>query len=34
GLFLDFTRRRGIDRNSFLEFKRELTDRTDLGIST
>ncbi|GAH35637.1 unnamed protein product, partial [marine sediment metagenome] len=34
GLFLDFTHRRGINRNSFLEFKRELTDRTDLGIST
>jgi len=34
GLFLDFTRRQGINRNSFLDFKRELTDRTDLSVST
>ena len=34
GLFLDFTHRCGINRNSFLDFKRELTDRTDLSVST
>lgn len=34
GLFLDFTRKQGINRNSFLDFKRELTDRTDLSVST
>ncbi|MBA7541907.1 Tyrosine recombinase XerC [subsurface metagenome] len=34
GLFLDFTRKHGINRNSFLDFKRELTDRTDLSVST
>jgi integrase/recombinase XerC len=34
GLFLDFTRERGFNRNSFLEFKRYLTGRTDLAVST
>ncbi|RXG64767.1 site-specific integrase, partial [Candidatus Atribacteria bacterium 1244-E10-H5-B2] len=34
GLFLDFTRRQGINRNSFLDFKRELAERTDLAVST
>ena len=34
GLFLDFTRKHGINLNSFLDFKRELTDRTDLSVST
>ena len=34
GLFLDFTRTRGFNRNSFLEFKRSLAERTDLAVST
>ena len=34
GLFLDFTRERGFNRNSFLEFKRALAERTDLAVST
>jgi len=34
GLFLDFTQERGLNRNSFLEFKRYLSDRTDLAVST
>ncbi len=34
GLFLVFVRRNGLDRNSFLSFKRELADRTDISIST
>lgn len=34
GLFLDFTREHGINRNSFLDFKRDLTERTDLSVST
>jgi len=34
GLFLDFTKERGFNRNSFLEFKRYLADRTDLAVST
>jgi len=34
GLFLDFTRERGFNRNSFLEFKRSLAERTDLAVAT
>lgn len=34
GLFLDFTSERGFNRNSFLEFKRNLAERTDLAVST
>ncbi len=34
GLFLDFTYERGFNRNSFLEFKRALAERTDLAVST
>ena len=34
GLFLDFTNKRGFNRNSFLEFKRALAERTDLAVST
>ena len=34
GLFLDFTKERGFNTNSFLEFKRYLKDRTDLAVST
>ena len=34
GLFLDFTGERGFNRNSFLEFKRSLAERTDLSVAT
>lgn len=34
GLFLDFTGERGFNRNSFLEFKRSLAERTDLAVAT
>ena len=34
GLFLNFTSDRGFNRNSFLEFKRYLAERTDLAVST
>jgi len=34
GLFLDFTNEHGFNRNSFLEFKRALAERTDLAVST
>ena len=34
GLFLAFTSERGFNRNSFLEFKRALAERTDLAVST
>lgn len=34
GLFLDFTQERGFNRNSFLEFKRSLAERTDLSVAT
>jgi len=34
GLFLAFTGERGFNRNSFLEFKRSLAERTDLAVST
>lgn len=34
GLFLDFTKEQGFNRNSFLEFKRSLAERTDLAVST
>jgi len=34
GLFLTFTKERGFNTNSFLEFKRYLKDRTDLAVST
>ena len=34
GAFLDFTQDRGFNRNSFLEFKRSLAERTDLSIAT
>ena len=34
GLFLDFIGGDGLNRNSFLDFKRELADRTDVSVST
>ena len=34
GLFLDFTTDKGFNRNSFLEFKRALAERTDLAVAT
>jgi len=34
GLFLDFTSEKGLDYNSFLNFKRYLAERTDLAVST
>ncbi len=34
GLFLDFTHDRGVNNNSFLEFKRHLADKTDFTVST
>ena len=34
GLFLDFISERGFNRDSFLEFKRALAERTDLAVST
>jgi integrase len=34
GLFLNFTKTRGFNHNSFLEFKRYLAERTDLAVST
>lgn len=34
GLFLNFTKEKGFNRNSFLEFKRSLAERTDLAVST
>ena len=34
GLFLNFIQERGANRNSFLEFKRSLAERTDLSIAT
>lgn len=34
GLFLDFTGERGFNRNSFLDFKRALAERTDLSVAT
>lgn len=34
GLFLDFISGDGLNRNSFLEFKRRLADRTDVSVST
>jgi len=34
GVFLGFIREHGLDRNSFLAFKRSLTDRTDISVST
>lgn len=33
-LFLNFVKKKGIGINSYLEFKRYLTDRTDFSIST
>jgi integrase len=33
-LFLDFISKKGLNHNSFLEFKRYLADRTDIAIST
>lgn len=33
-LFLDFVREKGLNRNSFLEFKRYLAERTDYTIAT
>jgi len=33
GLFLDFTGEQGFNRNSFLEFKRSLAERTDLSVA-
>ncbi|HEY4963314.1 MAG TPA: tyrosine-type recombinase/integrase [Candidatus Saccharimonadales bacterium] len=34
GVFLSFIREHGLDRNSFLAFKRSLADRTDISVST
>ncbi len=34
GLFLAFIRERGLDHSSFLAFKRFLSDRTDISVST
>lgn len=34
GEFVDFIQERGANRNSFLDFKRALAERTDLAIST
>ena len=34
GLFLDFVGQKGFNRNIFLEYKRYLAERTDIGIST
>lgn len=34
GVFLAFIRERGLDRNSFLTFKRALAERTDISVST
>lgn len=34
GAFLDFINSAGLTRDSFLEFKRHLADRNDLGVST
>lgn len=34
GLFLQFVREHGFNNNSFLEFKRHLAARVDIGIST
>jgi integrase len=34
GTFLAFIRERGLGRNSYLEYKRHLAERTDVGIST
>jgi integrase len=33
-LFLDYVTDKGFNRNSFLEFKRELAERTDISIAT
>ncbi len=32
--FLDFTSKHGVNRNSFLDYKRELADRRDFSVST
>lgn len=34
GAFLSFIQENGLDRNSFLAFKRVLADRTDISVST
>jgi integrase len=34
GVFLSFIRQHGLDRNSFLAFKRSLAERTDISVST
>lgn len=34
GLFLDFIREKGFTRNSFLDFKRALAERTDISVAT
>jgi len=34
GLFLDFVKAKGFTRNSFLEFKRTLAERTDYSVAT
>ncbi|MFZ2125265.1 MAG: tyrosine-type recombinase/integrase [Candidatus Saccharimonadales bacterium] len=34
GMFLAFVKHHGLDRNSFLDFKRMLADRIDLSVST
>jgi len=34
GLFIDYIKQHGLNRNSFLEFKRALAERTDLSVAT
>lgn len=34
GLFINYTSKNGTNRNSFLEFKKELANRTDFSVST
>lgn len=34
GLFADFIQKQGFDKNSFLQFKRYLADRTDISVAT
>lgn len=34
GFFIDYIRQHGLNRNSFLDFKRALAERTDLSVAT
>jgi len=34
GMFLNFVKERGVNRNSFLEFKRNLASRPDFAVAT